>query len=294
MANVRSQVAVPFTVVALALLALAACEPGAAPDPTDLDADGVADDAGAGDDDGDDGPPLSSAAGGAETCSAGDVRACFDFPTGQADVGACVAGSQSCIEQRGSEFATGTWGPCEGAVGPESEACGDGIDGDCDGEDPPCDATAAGAGGSDSGSSSGAGGSATGAGGGPGCAPSAEICGNGVDEDCDGADGPCEEIDVELFLLGDCITASCPDTHPYPVACDVLFSPGDDRGCIASQPDDPVVYFQAGDECSEGIIGGTLTCSNGLGDPLDAGSCPINKPIPIYATDPSGCPEITD
>ncbi len=53
--------------------------------------------------------------GGCE-CSNGAVRPCGS------DVGACVAGSQLCID--------GHWADCQGAVGPTEEAC-DGIDNDC-------------------------------------------------------------------------------------------------------------------------------------------------------------------
>lgn len=52
-------------------------------------------------------------------CTNGAVRAC----PGGSDVGACVAGSQTC--------AGGMWGPCLGAVGPAAETC-DAIDNDCD------------------------------------------------------------------------------------------------------------------------------------------------------------------
>jgi hypothetical protein len=50
------------------------------------------------------------------------------------DVGACVAGTETCN-------ATGHWGDCLGEVGPATETCGDAIDNDCDtvaDEDCPC------------------------------------------------------------------------------------------------------------------------------------------------------------
>jgi hypothetical protein len=74
----------------------------------------------------------------------------------------------------------------------------------------------------------------------------------------------------------------------------VQFSQGDDRGCVASTPDDPVVYFQAGDQCNAGLVVGTLFCATVPGAPLDNASCPINKPTPIHVGDPDECPEITD
>lgn len=137
--------------------------------------------------------------------------------------------------------------------------------------------------------------------------PSVEDCDDGVDNDCNGLvddcdtqnppsdpDDPDAPVEVPLFLIGDCVTAACPAAHPYPVGCNVLFSPGDDRGCVASEPDESVVYFQAGDECDKGLIVGTLLCSATMGPPLSAGSCPINKPLSLYPDSPAGCPEIQD
>jgi opacity protein-like surface antigen len=211
------------------------------------------------------------------SCAEGTTQPCFPGSPSEANVGVCVTGTQTCTTTQDGEFATSAWGECAGAVGPSAETCGDGVDTDCDGTDPPC--------------SDGAGG---GGGGGP-CVPTDEVCGNGVDEDCDGADEPCEDIlDVTLNLFGDCITASCPSSHPYPVACNVFFTPGDDRGCVANAPGSSVVYFQAGDECSAGFVTGTLSCSTMMGSPLGPSNCPINKPITFYPSDPSGCPEITD
>lgn len=218
-------------------------------------------------------------------CEAGATQACFGGSASQLNVGVCRAGVQSCVVTESGEFDTAVWGECEGAVGPAPEVCGDGVDSDCDGSDPSC--------GGEGGAGGGGGGGDGGGGGGGGCTPSPEICDNGVDEDCDGQDPGCV-VDVDIFLLGDCITASCPSTHPYPVGCEVFFSPGDDRGCIASTPGSSAVYFQAGDQCSAGLVTGTLSCSTQMGAPLDAASCPINKPIPIYASSPSGCPEISD
>jgi hypothetical protein len=104
-------------------------------------------------------------------------------------------------------------------------------------------------------------------------------------------DAPPTVIDVDIFLLGDCVTASCPPEAPYPVGCSVFFAPGDDRGCVASRPDSSVVYFQAGDECDRGLITGTLRCSTAVGAPLDDASCPINKPVPMHVGDRAMCPE---
>ncbi len=221
-------------------------------------------------------------------CAEGATQVCFlGTSAAQVGVGVCVGGSQTCEVTTGGEFGDTAWGPCTGSLGPGAETCGDGVDSDCDGADPAC-----GGGGGDGSGGGGTGVGGAGVGGGGGCVPGPEICGNGVDEDCNGVDDACDVIDVSIFLLGDCITASCPASHPYPVGCEVLFSPGDDRGCVASTPSSSVVYFQAGDQCENGLVGGTLSCSTSVGAPLDASSCPINKPIPIYATDPSGCPDL--
>lgn len=224
------------------------------------------------------------------SCAEGATQACFPGSATQLNVGVCLAGTQTCVVEGGGELTAAVWSECAGAVGPSAETCGDGVDSDCDGSDAPCGE----GGGSGTGGASGTGGGTSGSGGGGGgCLPTAEICDNGVDEDCDGVDEGCI-VDVSIFLVGDCITASCPSTHPYPVGCDVFFSPGDDRGCVASTPSNSVVYFQAGDQCSAGLVTGTLSCSTQMGSPLSSSSCPINKPIPIYATAPSGCPEIQD
>ncbi|MCC7073931.1 MAG: carboxypeptidase regulatory-like domain-containing protein [Deltaproteobacteria bacterium] len=111
------------------------------------------------------------------------------------------------------------------------------------------------------------------------------------------ADDPCQPVEVDIFLLGDCLSVSCPTATPVPVGCDVLFSPGDDRGCVAHAPGESDVYFQAGDQCNVGVVGGTLLCQAlGCGGgglvALDAGNCPINKPVDIYAADPDGCPDV--
>ncbi len=111
------------------------------------------------------------------------------------------------------------------------------------------------------------------------------------------ADDPCQPVEVDIFLLGDCLSVSCPAATPVPVGCNVVFSPGDDRGCVAHTPGDSDVYFQAGDQCNVGLVGGTLLCQAvgcGIGGivALDAGNCPINKPVDIYAVDPDGCPEV--
>lgn len=53
------------------------------------------------------------------TCVNGTTRACGT------DVGACVAGTQTCT--------TGAWGACTGSVAPSAEICDDPVDQDCNG-----------------------------------------------------------------------------------------------------------------------------------------------------------------
>jgi hypothetical protein len=113
-----------------------------------------------------------------------------------------------------------------------------------------------------------------------------------LDNDCDGtADEGCPTIvTVTVNLDGDCVTARCPPEAPYPVGCDITMAGGDSRGCVASTPTSPVVYFQEGDRCGAGHVTGTLDCSSEPGAPLNATNCPINKPTRYYPADRSGCP----
>lgn len=121
--------------------------------------------------------------------------------------------------------------------------------------------------------------------------PTDERCGDGVDDDCDGAaDDGCDTIDVDIALDGDCVWAACPESHPFPVGCDVQFVGGDDRGCVAYDPGASEVYFQEGDVCDAGHLSGTLTCSTEPGAGLDAATCAIDKDEPIYVADPDDCP----
>ena len=236
-------------------------------------------------------------------CEADAQQECWTGDRALAGVGACTMGTQTCA----SSFEFGEWGACEGAGRPSAEACGNAIDDDCNGAvDDGC-ACAAGetracfpgapelegvgicragteacvAGGDD------AWGDCEGA-----VLPAAEVCGDGIDQDCDGADAECEgDLVLQLDIDGDCVTASCPEQAPFPVACDIDFQGGDDRGCVAYEPGSSVVYFQEGNVCNAGHLTGTLTCSTEPGAGLNAGNCPINKDDPYYETDPDDCPD---
>lgn len=191
-------------------------------------------------------------------CVDGEEQHCYPGAALTRGVGICSTGLQRCVG--GGEF--GAWGPCEGAVLPTTEVCGDAIDQDCDGSDLACVGT-----GDDAG---------------------VPFDGGGPEgTDAGGSSGP---LTVPINLYGDCVTARCPPEAPYPVGCSVFFSPGDDRGCVASAPTDSVVYFQAGDQCNVGFVSGHLLCSTVPGAPLDDTNCPINKPVQIHVRDRAMCP----
>ncbi len=95
---------------------------------------------------------------------------------------------------------------------------------------------------------------------------------------------------LQLSIDGDCVSASCPAEAPYPAACEIVMDGGDERGCVASVPDGPTVYFQEGDACGAGHVGGTLSCASEPADPLSETTCPINKPQRFYPAAPDGCP----
>lgn len=237
-------------------------------------------------------------------CRPGDTRPCYTGPMGTAGVGICRAGAETCTPD-GRD-----WGTCLDEVLPRMELCSNRLDDDCDGvvdNGPNCacapntmrpcypgPSTEVGRGPCRAGMQScNAGGTAWGA-----CmgavGPSTEVCGNGLDDDCDGMpdDGcPMERIcNVTVNLTGDCLTARCPTDCPYPVGCNITMAGNDPRGCVASTPGNPVVYFQEGDACGAGRVTGMLRCSNVRGPGLNATNCPINKPTRIYPPSRSGCP----
>jgi hypothetical protein len=125
--------------------------------------------------------------------------------------------------------------------------------------------------------------------------PSAEVC-DGRDNDCDGiVDNGAGCVSVPVDLDGDCLTVSCPPQAPYPVGCAIVMEGDDSRGCVASTPSSPDVYFQEGDECGlipafSGHVSGQLLCSTQPGAPLTAATCPINKSTPLYPPTSAGCP----
>lgn len=207
-------------------------------------------------------------------CTAGATQACYPGAASTRDLGECASGVQQC--EGTSEF--GSWGPCTDATLPAAEVCDSGFDEDCDGVDLPCAM--------DAGTPAPA----------PDAGPTTPDAGAPPPGDAGPGPGldagaPPPPIEVPITFFGDCVTASCPAEAPYPVGCAVTFSPGDDRGCVASRPDSSQVYFQAGDECNAGFVTGHLLCSTVPGAPLDSTNCPISKPVQIHVSDRSMCPE---
>jgi hypothetical protein len=127
--------------------------------------------------------------------------------------------------------------------------------------------------------------------------PSVEVC-NEIDDDCNGViddlsgGTPCMIIDVAVNIDGDCVTASCPATAPYPIGCAIMMDGGDPRGCVASTPTSSTVYFQEGDKCGAGHVGGTLKCATVPGSGLTVQNCSINKSTTYYPASSSGCPQL--
>ncbi|MCC7541137.1 MAG: hypothetical protein IT379_33270 [Deltaproteobacteria bacterium] len=237
-------------------------------------------------------------------CEPMSTQACYTGPDGTRDVGICAPGMQMCVFERGIL----SWGDCLDQVLPRVEICGNGQDDDCNGavdDAPGCECTTGtmrmcyggppaeiGVGVCRAGTqmclAGGRYGDCVGE-----VGPSTETCGDGLDNDCNGtADDGCPTVVmVPVDLDGDCLTARCPPEAPYPVGCEITMHGDDPRGCVASSPTNPVVYFQEGDACGAGRVTGTLLCSSEPGAALNEGSCRINKSTRYYPTTRGGCPD---
>ena len=122
--------------------------------------------------------------------------------------------------------------------------------------------------------------------------PASDMC-DGLDNNCNSTTDEgcaCDET-LTLDISGDCVTARCPSWAPYPVGCNIIMVGGDHRGCVASLPKSPVVFFKEGNLCDSGHLSGQLLCSCIPGPALNASNCPINKETQYYATDRSQCPK---
>jgi len=153
--------------------------------------------------------------------------------------------------EKSGEFAA--WGPCVGSVPPKKEACDGKLDENCDGKVD------------------------------EGCPPPPKDAGPPDTGGC--------TVAVKLDIDGDCVSAKCPSTAPYPIGCDISFIGGTPCGCVASTPTSSTVFFKEGKVCDAGHLSGTLTCSCKPGVGLNATNCPIkDKTYKYYPTSSSGCP----
>jgi hypothetical protein len=93
-----------------------------------------------------------------------------------------------------------------------------------------------------------------------------------------------------LTFSGDCVTVTCAPSTPYPVGCSLTMSEGEAHGCIASAPQSSQVYIQEGRVCEAGWVSGAIYCAAEPQQGLNATTCPINKPIPVYTEAAADCP----
>lgn len=122
--------------------------------------------------------------------------------------------------------------------------------------------------------------------------PPVEMCENGSDDDCDMlVDEGCN-LEVQIDLMGDCISAECPPQAPYVKSCNVMMEGNDPRGCIANDGG-ASVFFKEGQYCgASGHITGTMQCTSvSGGPPLSMATCPlVGKILPMYVLTPDQCP----
>jgi hypothetical protein len=186
------------------------------------------------------------------TCTVGSTQSCYVGDPKLAGVGVCKKGTQTC-EKTGE---LPGWGKCIGSVLPTPELCPNKLDDDCDGKiDDGCVTPDAGPPPTDASPP-------------PGCT-----------------------VEVKIDIDGDCVSAKCPASAPYPVGCDVAFIGDTPCGCVAGTPTSSSVFFKEGKSCGSGHLTGTLLCSCKVGAGLNATNCKIKeKTYRYYPTSSSGCP----
>jgi hypothetical protein len=59
-------------------------------------------------------------------CNPGDLAQCYSGPPSTRNVGICIGGIRTCLDD-------GTWSNCEGEILPQAETCSDGRDNNCNG-----------------------------------------------------------------------------------------------------------------------------------------------------------------
>ena len=177
-------------------------------------------------------------------CTLSETRPCYSgAPATIVPGGICAQGVETC-------GAAGWSGACEGEILPApADVCGNGLDDDCDklaDEDCLCVPNQAEPCYSGPDGSVGVGictagtatcdstGSALGACVGQVVPGPVELCFNGLDDDCNNLQDESCVLEVPVNVNGDCVEVSCPPEAPFPVGCNLTFSGGDDRGCIAN------------------------------------------------------------
>ena len=189
------------------------------------------------------------------TCSVGATQSCYVGNPKNAGVGVCSRGKQTC--EKSGELPA--WGKCIGSVLPGPELCPNKLDDDCDGKID------------------------------DGCVPPAPDA--GPPPPVDAGPPPGCTVEVKIDIDGDCVSAKCPASAPYPVGCDVAFIGDTPCGCVAGTPTSSSVFFKEGKSCGSGHLTGTIQCSCKVGAGLNATNCKIKeKTYKYYPTSSAGCP----
>jgi hypothetical protein len=103
----------------------------------------------------------------------------------------------------------------------------------------------------------------------------------------------CGLVPVAITTTTDCSTQVCPATAPNVVGCSLTFVGDDSRGCVARNATNlSAVFLKEGNGCKSGSVNGTLFCSpTPSTQPLNAVTCPMNRPNKFYVGNPNDCPD---